>query len=41
MTPAELRAHAEALVSTWPDLAPWQVEALRTLLRPCAERKAS
>lgn len=36
MTPAELRAHADALVADWPDPTPQQINTLRHLLHPTA-----
>lgn len=34
MTPAELQAHAKALVADWPDPTPEQLDRLALLLRP-------
>lgn len=34
MTPAEITAHAEALVADWPDLTAAQLDRLASLLRP-------
>lgn len=33
MTPGEIRAHAEALVTDWPDPTPEQLDRLTALLR--------